>query len=377
MKNLKHSVVSAIIVVVLIPLSILTLESCFSAKNTAETKPAPSETPAEYAANVNKPLDFSKAKDSFKIGFYNVENLFDTIDEPLKNDSQYLPNSSIHWTQERYAAKLKNLEKVIVAMGFPSLLGMAEVENARVLTDLLAQPTLAAANYGVAHFDSPDERGIDVALIYKKSDFQVTKATPHKVKFPFEPRDRTRDILEVNGKLKGTDITVFVNHWPSRTGGAEVSEPKRVFVASLVRQKVDSLFQLDPNARIVIIGDLNDNPDNISLTQTLTAAQWQRDTAKSLKNNALYNLAAGVQRRGDGTEYYRGWSVLDQIIVSGMFLNSRSKLVTTDVENVFNPDFITFTDRSGKKLPNRTYTGPIYRGGFSDHFPVYIQVYLK
>ncbi len=355
------------------------IESCSTPK-TVETKPILKgvETAAE---TVNSTLPIWKnAKDSARIAFYNVENLFDTIDEPMTIDSEYMPNSSLKWTRQRYEAKLKNIAKVIDSLGFPSIVGMVEVENRRVLNDLTAIPTVKAQNYGIAHFESPDERGIDCALIYKKSDFEVRSAKPHSIRFSFDLIDRTRDILEVNGILRGVPVTIFVNHFPSRSGGTSVSEPKRIFVAQVLKAAVDSVLKRDANARIIIMGDLNDDPDDKSLMQGLKSIYWKNDTLPRpiIDKNALYNLAADVKRHGLGSYYYRGnWEVIDQIIVNGSFLDGRSKLVTTDAENVFNADFLTYKDRTGKKLPNRTYTGPTYRGGYSDHFPIYITVYFK
>ena len=346
------------------------LESC-------DTKKAVVVKPTTLPEDFSRPLSFQDAKDSFRIAFYNVENLFDTIDEPNKIDSEYMPNSSLKWNTQRYFAKLKNVSRVVEAMNFPTILGMAEVENKRVLNDLVAQPLLAPKNYGIVHFESPDERGIDVAMIYRKDNFEVKKQKTHAIKFPTD-NDKTRDILEVNGILRGgIELTVFVNHFPSRRGGAEASEPKRVYVASVLRKAVDSLFQKNPNAHIVIMGDFNDNPDNNSLTKALGAAQWERSDAKSLPSNALYNMAWAIQKRGEGTEYYRGWDVLDQIIVSGSFLKNNSKATTRDEETVFNADLVVFKDKAGNRLPNRTYTGPVYRGGFSDHFPVFISLFVK
>jgi predicted extracellular nuclease len=356
----------------------LLTESCNSPKTVAVKPVAPVETPVE-AVNSTLPI-WANAKDSTRIAFYNVENLFDTIDEPMKLDSEYMPNSSLQWTKKRYEAKLRNIEKVVDSLGFPSIMGMVEVENRRVLNDLTAMPKLKAKNYGIAHFESPDERGIDCAMIYKKSDFEVKNAKPHRIVFPDEPKDRTRDILEVSGILKGIPVTVFVNHFPSRRGGAEASDGKRNFVAQVLKRAVDSIFKADANARIVIMGDMNDEPSDKSLTQGLGAVYWNRGAMPTpvINKNGLYNLAAGVKESGFGSYFYRGeWEVIDQMIVSGAFLDSRSTLVTTDAENIFNANFLTYKDKSGKQLPNRTYTGPIYRGGYSDHFPIYMTVYFK
>jgi predicted extracellular nuclease len=370
LKTLSQAVIAAFLLV----------ESCSTPKTVA-TAPVVAPPVAQVVETVNSTLPvWAGAKDSTRIAFYNVENLFDTIDEPRTIDSEYMPNSSLHWTKQRYEAKLKNISKVIDSLGFPSIMGMVEVENRRVLNDLVAMPNLKSKNYGIAHFDSPDERGIDCALIYKKGDFDVKNAKPHRITFPDDPKDLTRDILEVSGILKGLPVTVFVNHFPSRRGGAEVSDPKRIFVAKTLKHAVDSVKKADANARIIIMGDMNDEPSDKSLTEGLGAIYWKSAaiTKPAIDKNSLYNLAAGVKESGLGSYSYKGeWEVIDQMIVSGSFLLSGSKLVTTDEENVFTADFLTYKDRSGKKLPNRTYTGPIYRGGFSDHFPIYMTLYYK
>jgi predicted extracellular nuclease len=377
----KHAIKTVMFTLIV---SYALLESCTAPKTSNIAKPIgqttakPIDIPIEIP-NSTLPI-WANAKDSVRIAFYNVENLFDTIDSPMTIDSEYMPNSSLRWTRQRYEAKLKNISKVIDSMGFPSVLGMVEVENRRVLEDLTATKTLKAQNYGIAQFDSPDERGIDCAMIYKKADFQVTNAKPHRIIFPNEPSDRTRDILEVSGILRGVPVTFFVNHFPSRRGGAEESDNKRIFVANVLRNAVDSVLKKDANRHIIIMGDLNDEPKDKSLIEGLKAIYWTRTATPmpKIEKNNLYNLAAGVKESGFGSYSYKGeWEVIDQIIVSGALLDGRSKLVAADSETIFSADFLTYKDKTGKKLPNRTYTGPIYRGGYSDHFPVYLTVYFK
>jgi predicted extracellular nuclease len=368
MKKQRRIWTHFLIIVGFIPLSIIGISSCKPSK--IATSPAPKE-------DITKPLVLSG--DSLRVAFYNVENLFDIEDDPITQDSEYIPNSSLRWTQERYIKKQKDIASVIEAMGFPSILGMVEIENRKVLQDLISQQVMQAQKYDISHFDSPDERGIDVAMIYKTADFKVNNARSHRVIFPDDVNDKTRDILEVSGILRGIPLTVFVNHFPSRRGGADESEPKRIFVAQAVKKAVDSIWAQDKNRYIIVMGDMNDEPTDKSITQGLGAIQWERSTANSLNINALYNLAAGVKAKGEGSYFYqKHWETIDQIIVSGNFLSSSSKLITGDVQAIFKPDFITFLDRSTQlKVPSRTYTGPIYRGGYSDHFPVYIPIYLK
>ena len=358
---------------------IMVLQSCDTPKTIATPMTEPRQEDPSVSAASNLPI-WANAKDSARIAFYNVENLFDTLDAPNIDDSEFLPNSKSMWTRVRYEAKLKNIAKVVDSLGFPSIMGLVEVENRRVLDDLTMKTALKTQNYGIVHFESPDERGIDCALIYKKADFQVKNAKPHRIAFPNNDPDRTRDILEVSGILRGTAVTVFVNHWPSRSGGAEASAPKRIYVAQVLKRAVDSVMKADANARIIIMGDLNDDPDDKSLMEGLSADYWNGDVKPRPKvdKNRLYNLAAGVKRSGSGSYYYKNeWEVIDQMIVNGALLDGRSKLVTRDMETVFNANFLTYKDKSGNNPPNRTYTGPVYRGGYSDHFPIYTTLYFK
>lgn len=358
---------------------LMLLQGCGTPKTVATPTTEPRQEPI-VEANTNGLPIWANAKDSARVAFYNVENLFDTLDAPIIDDSEFLPTSKSMWTRERYETKLKHIAKVVDSMGFPSVMGMVEVENRRVLDDLTTKTALKAKNYGIAHFESPDERGIDCALMYKKTDFQVKNAKPHNITFPNNDPDRTRDILEVSGILRGMPVTIFVNHWPSRSGGAEESAPKRIFVGQVLKRAVDSVMKADANARIIIMGDLNDDPDDKSLLEGLKADYWNGDVTPRPKvdKNKLYNLAAGVKRSGSGSYYYKNeWEVIDQMIVNGALLDGKSKLVTRDVETVFNATFLTYKDKSGKNLPNRTYTGPVYRGGYSDHFPIYTTLYFK
>lgn len=350
------------LIVLSIPLSVLMFTCCTASKKvTMETKP-PTPLP-------EKGIDISNKGQAFRVGFYNVENLFDIEDDAVKIDTEYLPTSRLKWTQERYEKKQQNIVQVIAAMQYPSVLGMSEVENDKVLQDLVNQPLMKSNNYQFVHFESPDERGIDVAMIYKTSDFTVKSKRAITIKFP-QDNDKTRDILEVNGTLKGQSVTIFVNHWPSRRGDTGESEGRRMYVAEQLRKAADAALSKDKNTGIIIIGDLNDAPTDKSLTQSLNAQEWIQSATTDAK--MLYNLTAPVAKRNEGTIYYKGWSVFDHIIVSGNLLNKTDKEAT-----IFKADFMTYTDKAGNKLPNRTYTGPIYRGGYSDHFPVYVNIYLK
>lgn len=350
------------IVVLTLPLSILTFICCSANRSKInDTKTLNTLS--------NQGFDIGNKGQVLRIGFYNVENLFDTQDDAVKIDSEYLPTSRLRWTTGRYEKKQQNIAQVIAAMQFPSILGMTEVENDKVLQDLINQSVIIGQGYQFVHFESPDERGIDVAMLYKTADFTVKNKRPISIKFP-QGNDKTRDILEVSGLLKGQPITIFINHWPSRRSDSDDSEAKRLYVAEQLRKAVEIVMRKDKNMGIVIMGDLNDAPSDKSVTQALKAQEWQESA--TIDAQMLYNLTASVAKRNEGTIYYKGWSVFDQIIISGNLLHKTDKEVT-----IFKDDFMTYTDKAGNKLPNRTYTGPIYRGGYSDHFPVYVNIYLK
>lgn len=350
------------LIVIGIPLSILVFTCCSASKKTILNA---SNTPPQKESGFNISNDGA----GFRIGFYNVENLFDTEDDPVKIDSEYLPTSRLRWTEERYQTKQNNIAQVIKSMSFPSLLGLTEIENDKVLQDLVSQSFMSRENYGFIHFESPDERGIDVALLFKKADFTVKNSQFIRIKLP-HTTDKTRDILQVTGILRGQPLTVFVNHFPSRRGDKGDSEDKRIYVAQQLRKAVDDVQAKDDKMGIIIMGDFNDDPTDISMSETLGAKPWTQDA--TIEALFLYNLAASIDKNTEGSLYYRGWSVFDQIIVSANLMDKTDK-----TETIFKKDFMVYKDKNGNELPNRTYTGPIYRGGYSDHFPVYVDMYLK
>lgn len=350
------------LIVLMIPLSIILFTCC-------RTRSIKSVEPKKNVQSTDKGFDIGNKGAGFRVAFYNMENLFDIEDDPIKVDSEYLPTSRLRWTQERYEKKLNNLAQVIAAMRYPSILGVCEIENNKVLQDLISQQGMDTEGYGIVHVESPDERGIDVAMLYKKVDFAVHNSRPIHIQLP-NTSDKTRDILEITGLLKGQPLTIYINHWPSRRGENDASEPKRIYVAEQLRKAVDDAVRQNKKTGIVIIGDLNDTPSNVSVAQTLNTQEWTQSATIDVKT--LYNLGKPVEKRQEGTIYYKGWSVFDQIIVSGNLIDKTDKEMV-----VFKTDFMTFTDKNGNKLPNRTYTGPIYRGGYSDHFPVYVDVFIR
>ncbi len=316
---------------------------------------------------------------SFRYMFYNVENLFDTEDDTEKNDQEFLPNEGKFWNKYRYKDKLFKIYQVITAVGgwkSPEIIGLCEIENRKVLEDLISRTPLYNAGYKIIHFESPDSRGIDVGLLYRESAFEPLIQAKIPVRFPGNQRS-TRDILYVKGVVYSVDtIHVYVNHWPSRWGGQLETEEKRMRAASVLRKHVDSVFYADKNPNILISGDLNDYPDNKSLTENLRAKTENYDKAR---NELLYNLSYYLQfSKKQGSHKYHGeWGVLDQLIVSGNFLNKSQTLQTSlNHASVFMEDFLYEDDEKYTgKIPNRTYIGYRHHGGFSDHLPVYIDFF--
>jgi predicted extracellular nuclease len=321
-----------------------------------------------------------KAQDQKLMVFYNLENLFDIYDDPDINDADFLPGSRIDWTGQRYQRKLDNLTRVLISIDetyLPAIIGVCEVENEKVLKDLKKQKKLKRANYKIVHHDSPDERGIDVALLYAGFEFKVLEDRPIPVRFPHDPDDRTRDILYVKGvfkEAKKDTVFIFVNHWPSRWGGQEQSEPDRITAARVLRGAIDSIYSYHEKANIILMGDFNDDPDNTSLLNVLDAQQ----VVEEPEDRQLYNLMFPMLKRGEGTLFYNDWDVFDQIIVSGALLNKTEGFRLADTQGkAFKADWMLFEDDRGRKRPNRTAGRSSYYGGYSDHLPVYVYYRTK
>ena len=318
----------------------------------------------------------SEQKKEYTIAFYNVENLFDTINHPDKWDDDFTPEGKLKFNTERYQDKLNKLSLVLSSLdtlSLPSIVGLCEIENRKVIEDLCNQSALRHGNYGITHSESPDKRGIDCALIYKKSDFKYIKHDVINIQFPWEPEYTTRDILHVEGVLGKKDtVHLFVNHWPSRRGGQEKSEKNRVFVAEQLKKAIDKIQTSNADAKIIVMGDFNDEPNNISVSTTLNAGNNQSSTNAS----DLYNLVYNMDAKGEGTYNYRGnWNMLDHLIVSNSLINQEKGLTTSyDAARIFNEEWICYKNEQGVLVPSRTYGGPNYYGGFSDHFPIYFKI---
>lgn len=313
------------------------------------------------------------------IGFYNVENLFDTIDDPITIDEEFLPDGRYKWNSEKYLHKLEQLSFAISQIGKnvnnigPTVLGLCEIENRLVIEDLIKQPLLKDLNYGIVHYDSPDRRGVDVGMIYQKDRFKVIGSSSHKV-ISADTNFLTRDQLLVHGLLDGEEMYFIVNHYPSKRGGEKRSLQKRIEAAELTRSLYDSLYALNPEVKMIIMGDLNDNPDAIPLSKTLQA----KGKISDVKPGELYNAMFPLYRNGIGSYAWRDtWSMLDNFILSYALLETEdnkneNKGYQLYAAKVMNDSFLIQKSGKFKGYPFRSNAGANYIGGYSDHFPVYL-----
>jgi len=308
--------------------------------------------------------------------FYNVENLFDTITSEFTRDEEFTPAGDKNWNGYRFRKKLNNIYKVIIASGKwnpPVLVGLAEVENQFVLDELIRYTPLGDLGYSYCHYESPDERGIDVALLYRKGFCKLIYSRGIPVIFPDDTLDRTRDILMAKLKVFNDNyLYVFVNHWPSRSGGMASTNEKRKCTSKLLSQLVDSILLADCNSNIIIMGDLNDDPDNESVSQLVGNTYTNGKCAIKLEN-----LMLGFNRNITGTLKYNGnWFLFDQVIVSSNLVSGVNGLqIYKESVKIIMEDFMIAPDEKNLGImPFRTYSGPRYLGGYSDHFPVYFEI---
>lgn len=313
------------------------------------------------------------------IAFYNLENLFDTIDskDPDTWDIEFTPQGSKNYNTKVYNDKLRNLSSVILKLGSdmthqpPAICGVSEIENASVLVDLINKTELKKYGYDYVHVDGPDERGVDVGLIYRKSVFEVTHVESIPLVFDFDPEDKTRDHLLVSGNFDGEEMHIIVNHWPSRRGGEKVSRPKRNAAGDKTREIVDSLLSIDSDAKIIVMGDLNDDPVNESVKEHLRSKRKKAD----LEEGDMFNPYAQLFRDGVGSGAYRDkWNLFDQLIVSQGLAMGEPTSYKLYSAHVYNKPELTQREGRFKGYPWRTYVGNTYMGGYSDHFPSYIYI---
>lgn len=308
------------------------------------------------------------------VAFYNLENLFDTERDPRINDEEFTPQGKNNWTLYKYQKKLTNMASVIKVIGTPytnngpALLGVAEIENRKVLEDLIAQPELKDKNYDIVHYDSPDKRGIDVGLLYQKDQFKVIASAAIPYNLPRDTGFKTRDVLLVEGKLLDETIYVLVNHWPSRYGGNK-SSAMREHSAQINKNIVDSLYKVNSQAKVIIMGDLNDDPTDVSCRVVLNA----KKTQKEVQPGGLFNTMWGHFDRGIGSLTYQDkWNLFDQIIISEPFLGADRTSLKFWKSEIFNRDFITTQEGKYKGYPHRTFSAGQFINGYSDHFPTLI-----
>lgn len=317
------------------------------------------------------------ADGNYMVAFYNVENLFDTLDDKTIKDEEFTPAGENQWTNERYQNKLANLAKVISTMNNgngPDVLGLCEIENSRVVKDLINTPALKKMNYGIVMQDMRDARGIDVALIYKEDVLPWISFTTLHVDLP-DSVPVTRDVLMVQTELEEKGITFMVCHFPSRSEGREKSEYKRIAAANVVRHAVDSLLAANKSENILIMGDFNDEPADSSISKVIGAT----DPAVKEKPKPMFNLMYPLKNKGLGSYKYREeWNMLDQIIVNAdLYVGNNGLQYVKESATIMAEDWMKQTEPKYFGSPMRTFGGKKYLGGYSDHFPVYIYLSVK
>ncbi len=325
------------------------------------------------AQQTNKLYD---ADNTMTVVFYNVENLMDTIDDPNTRDDEFVPTSEKRWTSERYHQKIKNLAWVFANINqneLPEIIGMAEIETREVVEDIANQPILKSGDYVVVHEPGEEARGIEVALMYRKDALKNVTHEVLKVKHSLKPDYHGRDILYVKGSAGSDEFHIFVNHWKSRRGSKSETELFRVEAAQVLRDKVDEILKDNPKAKIIIMGDMNDEPSDRSIHQTLFAT----NRIKGAKKDEFYNLMFDKHINKQGTYNFRGdWNMLDNLIVSQSLLHAKKGyVVCPDGGQIFyNRRLLYDNNKLGDFTPARTYSGPRYHGGYSDHLPVYFMM---
>lgn len=314
------------------------------------------------------------------IAFYNLENLFDTINDPTKNDDEFTPKGTNKYSAKVYQDKLQKLSRVLSEIGSdlsknsPVIIGVCEIENRSVLEDLVKTGKLADKRWGIVHYESPDARGIDVALLYQEKHFKPTNHKSFELPLYDEgQRYYTRDQLMVSGYLDGELIHLIVNHWPSRRGGEAASRPSREKAAALNLTIMEEIRRTDPHAKIISMGDLNDDPINASMKKVLKA----ESKIKKVKEGGIYNPFEEMFKRGLNTLGYRdNINLFDQIFFTSAFLSTEKDYSSYKFykAGIYNPSYIINKEGQYKGYPMRSYSFSTYAGGYSDHFPVYIHL---
>lgn len=323
------------------------------------------------------------AQQPYKVVFYNLENLFDTINDPEVLDDEFTPEGPKKWNAAKYEKKLSNTERVFfdiaaIDKDYPVVIGVSEIENRTVLEDVIAMPKLAPANYRISHYDSPEARGVDVAFLYRPDVFKLEGSEPIRTSVPSLPNFKTRDISTMWGTIEGEPFFFMVAHWPSRLGGKDASEFKRIAVAEQMRHIADSVLAVNPATKVVAMGDFNDDPTDPSIAIGMGAKAKMKD----LQTGDFFNPFNVMLRAGMGTlAYGDAWNIFDNIVVTENLANGSTgelKLLTAPDSkyygNIFKRSYMIQKEGQFKGYPLRTYVGNNFQGGYSDHFPVFIYI---
>ncbi|MEE4176423.1 MAG: endonuclease/exonuclease/phosphatase family protein [Bacteroides sp.] len=328
-------------------------------------------SPKSYAQTSNETKEFINAV----IGFYNLENLFDTIDTPDVNDVEFTPEGPNRWNAAKYFEKLENMAEVIEQIGQdlnpdgPAVLGVSEIENRQVLVDLAARESIKDRNYQVVHYDGPDRRGVDVAFFFQPKYFKYISSKPYRTIVPGRDDFRTRYQLLLTGELLGERMHFIVAHWPSRSGGEKGSRPLRIAAADVARAIIDSIQNAEPGARVILMGDLNDDPTDRSVRKHLRS----NGNINRVKEDELYNPFYELHRKGIGSLAYRdSWNLFDQILFTPSLVGRDYDRFQYFRAEVFNPPFLRQPSGRFQGYPFRTYGSGVYLGGYSDHFPTFV-----
>lgn len=311
------------------------------------------------------------------IGFWNVENLYDTLNDQWKNDEEFTPGGTNAWNGERYWVKIDRLAEVIAQMATDvtpdglAILGLCEIENKSVVQDLVKSPRLKNRNYQIVHIEGPDARGVDPSFIYNPRYFKVVNAVSYHVTLKTDTSHKTRDILVVSGLFNGEPLSVLVNHWPSRRGGELASRPNRNEAARVARHIADSITGANPQAKVVIMGDLNDDPVNVCVKEVIKTYA----DIKKAKEDYYFNPMEKPYLDGIGTLAWQdSWNLFDQILLSKACVPGDFSTWQYYNVRIFNKPFLKSDFGNFKGYPFRTYSGGSYTGGYSDHFPVFILI---
>lgn len=316
-------------------------------------------------------------KKGIRIMFYNVENLFHPTNDSIKNDDEFTEEGTRYWTYQRYNDKLAKIGKTALAIGQwepPAVIGLCEVENIQCLKDLVFNSPLKEFGYEIIHQESKDARGIDVAFLYRPEHFSFLNFYSYELIFPVD-HSPTRDILYMKGLVGKDTLHLFVNHWPSRYGGQMQTEHKRQFAAKTLKEKFDSLMTQNPNAYILAMGDFNDHPDDISMHEILKAVK----DSSVFKKGDLINLMWQYENIKGTHSYQHEWGILDQFIASpNMYFQTGNLITPMKAVQIFDADYLLEPESDGiGKTTNRTYVGFNYHGGYADHLPIYLDVFIK